>query len=113
MMLDPAYARMSFAQLCSRVGLSSGEVLRLICQRQLAEGMIHMAYHLPDTMENVAFAALGQRSACVKCVGKGIISGSTCTDCCGSGEFRIRGDIRALRLVFEIHAIAGKNRAQG
>ena len=61
MMLDPAYARLSFGQLCSRAGLSGGEVMRVICQRQLAEGMMRMAYHLPDIMENVALSGAGPR----------------------------------------------------
>ena len=58
MMLDPAYKALSFGQLCSRAGLSGAEVMRLIIQRQLAEGMIRMARHLPDIMEDVTLAAL-------------------------------------------------------
>ena len=109
MMLDPAYARMSFAQLCSRVGLSAGDVMRLYCQKQASIAMMRMAQQLPDIMENLALPAIGQRGLCVKCAGKGTISGSTCTDCCGSGEFRTMGDIRALRLVFEITGVTHRS----
>lgn len=105
MMVDPAYQALSFGQLCSRAGLSGGEVMRLICQRQLAEGMIRMAYHLPDIMENVALAALGRSGTCVKCAGNGNVSGAPCADCRGSGQVRVRGDIRAVRLVFEMFGI--------
>jgi len=110
MMLDPAYARLSFAQLCSRVGLSAGDVLRIWCQQHLATGIMRSARHLPEIMENLALAAVGQTGKCAKCAGEGTISGSTCTDCCGTGEFRIRGDIGALRLMFEIAGIIGMKR---
>jgi hypothetical protein len=73
MMLDPAYAALSFGQLCSRAGLSGGEVMWLICQRKQAEGMIRMAYHLPDIMEDLALAAKGHEEACTTCCGKGIL----------------------------------------
>ena len=105
MMLDPAYQALSFGQLCSRAGLSGGEVMHLICQRQLAEGMMRAAYHLPDVMENVALAALGRSGTCVKCAGNGNVSGAPCPDCRGSGQVRILGDPRAVRLVFEMFEI--------
>jgi DnaJ-class molecular chaperone len=105
MMLDPAYAGLSFGQLCSRAGLSGGEVMRLICQRQLAEGMMRMAYHLPDVMEDVALAALDRSGTCAKCTGSGSVSGAPCADCRGSGEVHVPGDIRAVRLVFGMFGI--------
>jgi len=84
MMLDPAYAGMSFAQLCSRVGLSAADVMRLYCQRQVAIGMMRAADYLPDIMKSVAMAACGQSGVCGKCAGKGTVSGSTCRACRGS-----------------------------
>ena len=71
MMLDPAYKALSFGQLCSRAGLSGAAVMRLIIQRQLAEGMIRMARHLPDIMEDVTLAALDHNVTCMKCAGNG------------------------------------------
>ena len=105
MMLDPAYAGLSFGQLCSRAGLSGGEVTRLICQRQLAEGMIRMSLHLPDIMENVALAARGRSQPCWKCQGVGVADNARCADCHGAGEVRIPGDISAVRMVLTIAGV--------
>jgi hypothetical protein len=102
MMLDPAYEGLSFGQMCSRAGLSGGEAMRLICQRQVAAGTIRMAYHLPDIMEDVALRALEHDVICAKCAGDGNVSGAPCADCRGSGQVRVLGDCRAVRLVFEI-----------
>jgi hypothetical protein len=113
MMLDPAYAGLSFGQLCSRAGLSGGEVLHLICQRQLAEGTMRMAYHLPDIMENVALAARDHDVICVKCGGHGNVSGTPCADCCGSGQVRVPADFRAVRLMLEMFGILPYRESQG
>jgi hypothetical protein len=72
--------------------------------------MMRAASYLPDIMKNVAIAARGERSVCAKCGGEGTVSGSTCRDCCGLGEFRILGDLRAVRLIFEIFELIGTNR---
>jgi hypothetical protein len=53
---DPAYATLSFGQLCSRVGLSGAEMMRLYCQRQEAVGIMRVAQHLPDLMEDIVLA---------------------------------------------------------
>ena len=105
MMLDPAYAGLSFGQLCSRAGLSGGEVMRLICQRHLTEGMMRMARHLPDIMENTALAALGHSKPCWKCRGTGATGNSRCPNCQGKGEERMPGDLRVIRLVYQVFGI--------
>ena len=105
MMLDPAYEALSFGQLCSRAGLSGGEVLRLICQRQLADGMIRMAHHLPDIMENTALAAMGRNEPCPQCQGQGIFGEARCFRCEGCGHVRVPGDLRTIRLVFEMFGL--------
>ena len=80
-------------------------MMRLIIQRQVAEGMIRMARHLPDIMEDLTLAALDHNVTCMKCAGKGNASGAPCANCHGTGEIRALGDIRARRLVFEIFGI--------
>jgi hypothetical protein len=105
MMFDPAYARMSLPQLCSRAGISAGEVMRLFCQQQIADGMMRAARHLPDLMEGAALAARGRSEPCWKCRGKGEVNDSPCPDCRGTGEVPMLGDIRALRLVLKITGI--------
>jgi hypothetical protein len=105
MMLDPAYEALSFGQLCSRAGLSGGEVLRLICQRQLAEGMIRACYHLPDIMENLALDAMGRNEPCATCCGEGILGTASCRRCGGSGSLRFPGDMRRIRLALEMFGI--------
>ena len=88
MMLDPAYEGLSFGQLCSRAGLSAGEVMRLILQRNLAEGMIRSSFHLPDIMENLVLAAKGHEKTCSSCEGEGVYREATCPLCEGSGHVR-------------------------
>ena len=105
MMFDPAYARMSLPQLCSRAGISAGEVMRLFCQQQFAEGMMRTARHLPDLMEGTALAARARSEPCCKCRGTGKVNDSLCADCRGTGKVGVLGDIRALRLVLEINGI--------
>jgi hypothetical protein len=102
MMLDPAYETLSFGQLCSRSGLSGGEVLRLICQRQLADGMIRASSHLPDIMENLALAAKGHEEPCGQCQGQGVFGKAQCFRCEGSGHVRVPGDLGTIRLALEM-----------
>ena len=101
MMLDPAYASLSFGKLCSRTGLSAMEVAHLVCQRKVIEGMLRMSFHLPDIMENTALAAKGRSEACRRCKETGAIENLPCADCNGTGVVRVLGDFRALRLVYK------------
>ena len=105
MMLDPAYEGLGFGQLCSRAGLSGGEVMHLICQRQLAEGMIRMAYHLPDIMEDLALAAKGKEETCPQCQGQSAFGGVKCLRCEGLGYVRVPADLRIMRLAFEMFGL--------
>lgn len=105
MMGDPVYAGLSFGRLCSRAGLSGEEVIRLIIRRQIVEGLIRMAYHLPAIMEDVTLAALDHNVTCMKCAGNGHVSGALCANCHRTGEICSLGDIRARRLVFKILGI--------
>jgi hypothetical protein len=102
MMLDPAYAGLSFGQLCSRTGLSAIEVAHLVCQRKVIEGMLRMSFHLPDIMEDTALAALGRSEPCRRCKESGIVDNLPCADCSGTGEVRVLGDFRAVKLVFQL-----------
>jgi len=107
MMLDSAYSHLSFGQLCSRAGVSAAEVLRLFFQQQIVEGMIRMARHLPQIMEDTALAAMGRTEACGECVATWRTGGSPCPHCSGTGEIRMPGDLRATRLVLQAMGILG------
>ena len=102
MMLDPAYASLSFGKLCSRTGLSAMEVTHLVCQRKVIEGTLRTSFHLPDIMEDTARAALGRSEPCWKCRGTGTVDNLPCADCNGTGEVRVLGDFRALKMVFQL-----------
>jgi len=105
MMLDPTYDHLSFGQLCSRAGLSAGDVTRLYCQRQALIGQILMAQHLPQIMEDVAISALNRDEPCSQCEGAGNLNGTRCISCGGAGQVRVMGDIEAIRLVLKVHGL--------
>ncbi len=107
MMLDPAYTGLSFGQLCSRAGISAGEVMHLFLQRNVTEGLIRMARYLPEIMEDIALAAMGHTEPCGECVGTGRTGDSACPHCSGTGEIRMLGNLRETRLVLQAMGILG------
>ena len=104
---DPAYSRHTLATLCGRIGLTFVRLFDIYRRVQICRGIILMANHLPDVMEDVAIDSISRCVTCHACAGSGHIAtdsdlDAVCTDCRGSGTLRIPGDAASRKLFMKL-----------
>jgi hypothetical protein len=136
MMLDPAFRTHSLPKLAKDVGLRYTDVLKLVRDYKLDQGLLAMASHLPQVMEDVAIDAKSKMVKCPACKGDGRIvvteqiedpesekkrvivvpkldeNGAVVTEHCftcdGEGKLRQTGDSDARKLLFESMKLTGQ-----
>ena len=112
-LLDPAYRHHSFGKLCERAGISGREVVDLFRKYKIDEGIVRMAQHLPDVLEDAAIDAKSSMGCCRRCDGLGSVpltegGDRECPLCFGTGQVRIPGDKDARALVFKANELTGR-----
>jgi hypothetical protein len=96
-MYDPGQVKRDFATLCLDSGLSLGDVVDMFRRWKLDIGILRMAKHTPDVMEDTAIDAKATFSSCRRCDGLGYLSAPdddvrNCPTCDGVGKIRKPGD---------------------
>ena len=116
-MLDPVIGKRSLPQLAKEVGLSYAQVLQLITRHNVEQGVLRMAKHAPQVLEDVAIDSQSKEVKCGQCKGTGEIvendsKGSdtheTCFVCDGTGTLRKVGDEASRKLMFETLKLTGR-----
>ncbi len=111
LMFDVRYRHLSFAAKCRQSRVTLTDLNNIWKDYNLQKGMIRMATHTPQVMEDVAVDAKSRIVACVKCQGLGVIGeagNQPCPDCFGEGKIRVAGDSESRKLMFETMGLAGK-----
>jgi hypothetical protein len=106
MLSDPAYKQFAFATLVSKAHLTLQELQEVYSNGMRHIGLLRMASHLPDVMEDVANDAKNTMENCPRCDGYKVIPDGengtrACTTCKGTGEVKRMGDKHARDLMFE------------
>jgi hypothetical protein len=113
---DDAYRKTSFAALCRRAGLSLYDLMDLWRSYNCCLGLIAMATHLPDVMEDIGLDSLSRNEQCPRCDGSATVTDGTteryCPACQGVGTVRVPGDPNASRLMFEILGLIAPRRGR-
>jgi len=104
---DPAYSCHTLATLCRRVGLTFIGLVDIYRRVQISRGLIRIANHLPDIMEDMAIDSLSRNVTCHGCDGSGRVPvdsdhDAVCADCGGSGVLRILGDAASRKLLMQV-----------
>lgn len=113
-LLDPAYQQHSFPKLCERANLSMTEVVDLFRRYKLAEGIIAMAKHAPEILNDTAIDAKSSEAMCMSCQGAGKVivdeegTEVACSACAGEGSIRIPGHAKARELFYKTMGLTGK-----
>ena len=111
----------SIASIARSLGLHSKEIAKAFMDGKIDEGIVRMAEHIPDVMEDVAVDAKSRDVACNKCDGVGIVHRADgvdehgekqykqvqCPFCEGKGTVRQIGDTDARKLIFEAAKLTG------
>src|SRR5262249_44982827 len=110
---DPAYRNTTPMTLCRTFGISLLDLMNLWIQYKRYLGLIMMANHLPEMMQQVAEESLSREAACPRCdcirtVAVDDTSQRMCPICKGSGRVRVPGDTGARRLFLEIFGLIGR-----
>jgi hypothetical protein len=104
---DEAYRNTSPGTLCRKFGISWLDLIELWRQYNVDLGLMRMATHLPEVMEDVVQDALSRDVACECCDGIGSVTGAhgqgPCSVCEGRGKVRVPGDEHARQLVLKIY----------
>jgi hypothetical protein len=102
---DDAYRNTSPGTLCRKFGISWLDLMDLWRQYNTACGLIHVATHLPQIMEDVVEDALSHEAMCSRCDGMGTVEPAEnqrpCRVCNGLGRVRVPGHEPARRLVLK------------
>ena len=108
---DDACRRTSPGTLCRRFGISLSDLDDLWRSHNLSLGMLLMANHLPQVMEQLAEDSLSREEACPQCDVIGSVpdvdTHVICPLCDGVGKIRVPGDAQALRLLFKMLRLIG------
>jgi hypothetical protein len=119
-MTDPALRTMSLPTMAKRCGLRYADVLKLIRDYRLDQGLLKMTEHVPRVMEDIAVDAQSQVVKCPSCSGMGELwkydkeenpiegSNKVCVTCDGTGKLRKIGDADARKLMFETLKLTGQ-----
>lgn len=111
---DPDHARLSFATICRKFGVTLNELQAIYTDGMRHLGMLQMANALPQVMQDVSEDALNTTTVCPRCdglkqlpitlrdeEGNDVDSVRECPQCEGIGKVKERGDKHARDLVFE------------
>lgn len=115
LMFDPLYRKHKLPALCRRAGLQFGDLIDAFRKAKCDEGIINMARHVPEVLEDVAIDAKSKQVPCEVCKATGISQTSmeglpeNCKRCDGKGEYRVPGDASARKLVFDAMGLTGKS----
>lgn len=106
MMHDPAYALSSFMGLAKRCSLTLQELQVAYTDGMRHIGLLKLATHLPDIIEDVAVDAHSTMEVCPRCDGYQVVPAPDkqtrdCPVCRGAGEVKRMGDRHARDLIFE------------
>jgi hypothetical protein len=105
MLSDPAYKQFAFATLVSKAHLTLQELQEVYSNGMRHIGLLRMASHLPDVMEDVANDAKNTQETCNRCDGTRVVPEGDgmkpCPTCRGTGEVKRMGDKHARDLMFE------------
>lgn len=121
---DPDHARLTFATVCRKFGVSLHELQALYTDGMRHMGLLNMAARLPQVMEDVAEDSLSRQVVCPRCDGTCALldilerdektgkatktKARTCPVCNGDGTVRQVGDKHARDLVFESMKLTGQ-----
>lgn len=118
-MMDPAFSKHSLPKLARDVGLTYPQVLKLITQHRLDQGLLRMSAHVPQVLEDVAVDAQSTLVPCPACQGKKVLremdrktgevlSEKTCWSCDGKGKLRKIGDADSRKLMLDTLGLTGR-----
>jgi hypothetical protein len=68
-LMDPAYRKHSLPTLAKEVGLTYPQVLKMVTQHRLDQGLLRMSAHVPQVLEDVAIDSLSKDVTCGACRG--------------------------------------------
>jgi hypothetical protein len=121
-MFQPMFRDQTLESLAVKAGLVYGEVLRIITQAKVGQGILEMSEHVPGVMVDTAIDAQAKDIACPACRGTGEVIDdraakprkgqppdlTECWTCQGSGWCREPGDTEKARLVFDAVGLTGR-----
>src|SRR5215472_13271022 len=124
-MVDPSMSKFSLPTIARRCGVQYTQLLKLITQHRLDQGLLAMSAHVPQVLEDVAVDAKSQMVPCPACEGKGqrVVATvtttidkkkveeehlSACYACEGTGKLRKAGDSDARKLMFDTLKLTGQ-----
>ena len=113
LLLDPAFDRMSLADLCQQAGFTLRDLFRSYRSAALYRAHLlstaKIAEKLPDVTEDVMRRAAPYESACEVCAGTGSAPGPTadappvpCEACKGRGRFMVDPELDRQKLALEL-----------
>jgi hypothetical protein len=125
MMHDPAFATHKLATMARECGISYTELTDMIKKHSVAEGLVKMARHAPQVMEDVAKESMSTTKVCEKCDGDGTLLKDVkvevegeemkvqkvpqpCRHCDGTGKVTKAGSAAARKIFFEAIGVTGK-----
>lgn len=113
LMHDPAYARYGFSTLARKCRLTLQRLQEVYTDGMRHLGLLRMASHLPQVMEDVAIDAENTLTTCPRCDGLmvtpfGENGTRPCPQCEGTGKVKHMGDKHARDLMFETAKLTGQ-----
>jgi hypothetical protein len=118
-LLDPSCRKHSLPQLAKEVGLTYPQVLKLVTNYRLDQGLLRMSAHVPQVLEDVAIDSESKLIACPACQGSGqletvdrktgeITDTKACWSCDATGKLRKVGDADSRKLMLETLGLTGR-----
>lgn len=117
MLLDPACRTTSPGVMLQKLQIRYADVAKVFSEHKRAEGLIRMARHYPDVMEDVAIDSKSREVTCTACGGFGKLivkvegvgpEDRPCAQCDGHGAVRIMGDAANRKLLMEAAGLIGQ-----
>lgn len=112
LLVDPRSARVPMARLAKMAGLDTLDLLQIIRDHHLAEGMQVYLKGYQDVARDIVEDAKSQMVVCARCDGSGEITKKEvtkrCPSCKGTGEIRKPGDSDARKLMHESMGVVKK-----
>jgi hypothetical protein len=117
--LDPSIGKRSLPQLAKEVGLTYPQVLKLITQYRLDQGLLKMSAHVPKVLDDIGIDAQSTQVPCPTCQGEKVLrtidrktgevtDERACWCCDGTGKLRKVGDADSRKLMFETLQLTGR-----
>ena len=112
----------SMSRACRECGITLQKLNELYSKHQLAIGLIHANYHLPDVIASTAEDAKAAYELCDRCDGEGQVTRTrimddkpqtfdeVCPKCRGERQVRISGDAKARDQIFKMTGVLGEDK---